>query len=205
MVEPEIPHGSIHHSIRAEGEHGPDDCTGDAVVPIVELIDSKGASNEDSGENRGIDSNQLPHRRVVVGEDLKFGIKIKVEEDESRKGGCGVTRREGFETVVDLVTVTGADSVRVHNLFVASASVGACGDLGLADGEEVRAKAANQPLKEHLKDGGRDEGIEQPDDGVVDVPEGANSHLHTEDDKDRDQGRHQRCSVDGNDILPERV
>lgn len=205
MVEPEIPHGRIHHSIRAEGEHGPDDRSGDAVVPIVELVDGKRASNESSCKDWGVDSNQLPHRGVVVGEDLQLGIKIKVEEDESRKSGRGVSRGEGLETVINLVAVAGADGIGVHDLPVTAASVGAFGDPRLANGEEVRAKATNQPLKEHLEDGGRDEGIEQPDDGVVDIPEGSDSNLHTKDDKDRDQGRHQRCSVDWDDILPERI
>ena len=80
---------------------------------------------------------------MVVGEDLELGIKVEVEEDEAREGGSGVARREGLETVVDLVAVAGADGVRVHDLLVARAGVGAFGDLGLADGEEVRAQAAD--------------------------------------------------------------
>ena len=56
-----------------------------------------------------------------------------------------------------------------------------------------------------MEDGGGDEGVEEPDDGVVDVPEGADADLHTQDDKDRDQGSHQRGGVDGDDILAERI
>lgn len=142
---------------------------------------------------------------MVVGEDLELGIKVEVEEDESREGGRGVARREGLEAVVDLVAVAGADGVRVHNLLVARAGVGAGRDLGLADSEEVRAEATDQPLNEYLEDGGGDERVEKPDDGVVDVPEGADANLHAEDDEDRDQGCHQRRGVDGGDVLPEGV
>lgn len=205
MVEPEIPDRCINHSICAECEHGPDDRAAEAVVPVVELVDGEGAGDEGSGEDWGVDGDQLPHRGVVVSEDLELGIEVEVEEDEAREGGGGVARREGLEAVVDLVAVAGADGVRVHDLLVARAGVGAGGDLGLADSEEVRAKAPDQPLNEYLEDGGGDERVEEPDDGVVDVPEGADANLHTEDDEDWNQSCHQRGGVDGNDVLAEGV
>lgn len=55
VVESEIPDGRIHHSVRAEGEDGPDDGAGETVVPVVELVDGEGARDEGRAEDGGVD------------------------------------------------------------------------------------------------------------------------------------------------------
>lgn len=51
------------------------------------------------------------------------------------------------------------------------------GNGGLADGEEVGSKAADEPFEEDLEDGSGDQGVEKADDCIVDVPEAADSDL----------------------------
>lgn len=94
VVESEIPDGCVYHAVGAEGEDGANDGAGDAVVPVVELVDGEGTRNEGSAENGCVDSDQLPHRGVVVREDLELGVEVEVKEDETRKSSRGVTRRE---------------------------------------------------------------------------------------------------------------
>ena len=55
VVESEIPYGRIHHSVGAEGEHGPDDGAGDAVIPVVEFVDGERTGDEGRGEDGGVD------------------------------------------------------------------------------------------------------------------------------------------------------
>lgn len=70
MVETEVPHTRIDLAEAREREHGTDSCAGDYVVPVVELIDCQGSSDQHSAENRGVDEGLFPHCAVEVGEDL---------------------------------------------------------------------------------------------------------------------------------------
>lgn len=189
VVEAPVPNGSIRHAVRGEGHHGANDGACDDIIPVVELVDGQGAADEHSAEDGGVDSDQLPHAGVVVGKDLELGIEVEVQVHEPTKGGGGVTRGEGFQAVVDGVWVAGADVAREHDLLEASAVVLVLdeGDVGLADGEEVGAQAANEPLEEDLEDSSADERVQNTDDGIVGVPEGADADLHAENDEDGDQ------------------
>lgn len=52
-----------------------------------------------------------------------------------------------------------------------------------------------------MEDGCCDEGVEEPDGGVVDVPEGADADLHDEEDEDGDEGGEERGGPDGYDFV----
>lgn len=151
------------------------------------LVDRQAAGDQASAEDGHVDHDQLPHRGVVVGEHLKLGVEVEVQEDEARESRCRVAGRHAFETVVDLAHITCTDALVVHDMREPPSSLIAVGRNGrLADIQEMRSEAANEPFDEDLEDGGGDEGVEQADDGVVGVPEGADADLHCEDDEDGD-------------------
>lgn len=114
-----------------------------------------------------------------------------------------MARREGFKGVVDLILVTGADGAIVHDLAEAVACLLCCdsGNVGLADCEEVRAETADEPFEEDLEDCGGDEGVEEADDGIVHVPEGADSDLADQDDCDGHEGAEESGGPDGDDFF----
>lgn len=65
----------------------------------------------------------------------------------------------------------------------------------------MRTETADEPLKEDLEDCSGDEGVEEADDGVVHIPEGANSDLTDQDDCNRDKGAEESCRPDGDDFI----
>lgn len=180
-------------------------------LPVVKLVNRQGTANKARAEDRGIYGDQLPHGRVIVGKDLELGVQVQIQIDEPRERSRRVSRRHRLKAVIDLVPVPGADLRRVVDLLEPGgiiATVGAAGgkrDVRLADGQEVRAQAPDEPLDEDLEHGGGDEGVEQSDDGVVDVPEGADADLHHEEDEDGDEGGEQCGGPDWDDFLPEGV
>lgn len=186
VVEAPVPNGGVCHAVRGEGHHGANNGAGNDVIPVVELVDGQRTADEHSAKDRSVNDNQLPHARVVVGEDLQLGVQVEVQIYESTKGSGGVARGEGLETVVNGVWVAGADVACEHDLLEASAVVLVLdeGGVWLAHGEEVRTQATDEPLEEDLEDGGGDEGVEDADDGIVGVPERADPDLHAEDHED---------------------
>jgi len=86
----------------------------------------------------------------------------------------------------------------------------------------VRTKAANKPFEEDLEDCSCDQGVEQTDDGIVDVPEGTcgvrisvvafegaceltDAKLHAEYYEDWDYGGEECSKPNGNDLVANRV
>lgn len=67
------------------------------------------------------------------------------------------------------------------------------------------SKTSDQPLDEYLKDGGRDERIEQTDGGIIHIPKASDADLADEEDGDGDQGTQKRSSPDGDDLVPQRI
>jgi hypothetical protein len=57
----------------------------------------------------------------------------------------------------------------------------------LANGKEVGTQTANEPLDEDLEDCCSDEGVEEANGSIVDIPEGANANLADEEDDERDE------------------
>jgi hypothetical protein len=182
-------------------------------LPVVELVDGEGAPDEAGSENRCVQSNDFPHGRVVVGEDLELGIQVEVQEDEAGESSSGMARRHRLEAVVDLLAVTSADAAVEHDLAVAIGNVAgaalvtvvvdtecACGNDGLADGEEVGAQTADEPLDEDLEHGSRDECVQESDGGVVDVPEATCTDLNNQEDGEGDEEGHEGSSPDGNNF-----
>lgn len=85
-----------------------------------------------------------------------------------------MTTGEALERIVNGFRVPRADTAIVHNLLKTVANFDAViGDDGGADGEEVRAEATDEPFQEDLKYGGGDEAVEQANDCIVNIPEGA--------------------------------
>lgn len=58
-----------------------------AGLPVVELVNCQGTANKARAEDRGVDCDQLPHSRVIVGKDLELGVEVKVQIDEACEGG----------------------------------------------------------------------------------------------------------------------
>ena len=116
---------------------------------------------------------------MVVCEDLEFGVEVEGEVNKPRESRRRVARGEGFQAVVDGGLVACADAAVVHDVCPTGAGLGSEGRHGgFANGEEVRAEAAYEALEDYLEDCGGYEGVEQAEDGVVDVPEGADAQLH---------------------------
>lgn len=109
VVEPPVPDGGIGHPIGREGHDCTDDGASSNVVPVVVLVDGEGSTNQDSSQNRGIRRDQLPHGRVIVGENLELGVEVEVEVDEASKCGGGVSARHGLQRIVDLFLVASAN------------------------------------------------------------------------------------------------
>ena len=175
----------------------------------MELVNGQGATNEAGTEDGSIDGNELPHGRVVVGENLQFCVEVAVEVHEPCKRGGGVTGGHGLEGIVDLGLVSRADAAVEHNLVVSVTNVAMREHVGrndrLADGEEVRAETANEPLDENLEHSCGDEGVEETDSGVVDIPERAHADLADEEHGEGDEESHKCGCPDGDDLMAERV
>lgn len=77
--------------------------------------------------------------------------------------------------------------------------------IWLADSQEVRAEASNEPLDEDLKHSGSDQGVEQAKDSVVEVPEAPNADLHEEKHSQGDEAGKQCGGPDGDDLAAKRV
>lgn len=213
MVVAPIPDARIHHAVGAESHDGTDNRASEDVIPVVELVNGQGASNQARAEHGGVDGGELPERGVVVGEDLELGVEVEGQEDESRKGSGGVTRRHRLERIINLIRITSADILGVVNLgetlrrvaLFGNLGVGSASNVGLADGQEVRAQATDKPLDEDLEDGGGDEAVQKTQDAVVDVPKRADANLHAQDDEDGNDGGQEGGEPDGNDFLAHRV
>jgi hypothetical protein len=110
---------------------------------------------------------------MMVGEHLQLRIQVEIEKDETSKSGCGVAARKALERIINGVPIAGANRTVIHDLPQPISYLDAVvGDYWLADCQEVRTKATNEPFEEDLEDCSCDQGVEQTDDGVVDVPEG---------------------------------
>lgn len=179
------------------------------------LINGKSTTDETGSKDGCIDGDQLPHRGMVVREDLELRIEVKVEEDEARKGSRGVTRWHGFQAIINLLLVTRADAAVEHDLAVAVGNVAidaklvtvvcftetkAIRDDWLADSEEVRSQTTNEPLDEHLENGSSDERVQKTDRRVVDVPEAAGADLDDQEDEEWNEEGHECGGVDGDDL-----
>lgn len=204
VVEAEVPDGGKGHSVGGESEDGTNDGTGKDIVEVVVLVDGKGTSDQDSTEDGGVSSNELPHGRVVVGEDLELGVEVQVQVDKASESSSGVTTGHRLKSIVDLSLVTSADIRSEVELEVSLVVVSTHGTstlhIRLADNEEVRSEATDEPLDEDLEDSGGDKRVEKTDGSVVEVPEAANADLHASEDEDGDQSSKHGGSPDGNDL-----
>ena len=79
------------------------------------LIDRQGTGDKCRTEDWSVDGNELPHCWVVVRPYLELGVEVDGEEDETREGGGTVTRREGFERIINLLLITRADLAIIHD------------------------------------------------------------------------------------------
>lgn len=144
---------------------------------------------------------------LIVRPDLQLSIQIDAQEHESRKRSRRMPTRETLQRIINLTLVTGTNRTVVHNLpqSISRLLRRDSRDIGLADSQEMWTKTTDQPFEEDLEDGGGDEGIQEADDGVVDVPEGADPDLHDEEDGDGDKRGEECGGPDGNDFVAHRV
>jgi hypothetical protein len=186
-----------------------------ACLPVVVLVNGKGAADEAGSKNGCVEGNDLPHGGVVVGKDLELGIQVEVQEDEASKGSGGVTRWHGLQAVVNLLAVARADAAVKHDLAISIGNVAVDASLvavvvltksetrwddGLADSEEVRAETTNEPLDEDLEYSGGDERVQQTNGSIVHVPEAAGADLDNQKYSKGDEEGHQSGSPNGNDL-----
>jgi hypothetical protein len=187
------------------------------------LVNGKGATNQASSEDRCVKSDEFPHSRVVVGEDLELGVEVQVKVDKASEGSGGVTGGHRLKAVINLALVTRTDATVEHDLTVAicDVAIGATGldtiivgadgvenvgrNDGFADGEEVRTKASNEPFDEDLENGCGDQSIEKSNGSVVDVPEAASPDLNDQKDGKGDEEGHKSGSPNGDDLVAHRV
>lgn len=109
---------------------------------------------------------------MVVGEYLQLGVEVQEQVDEASESRGRMARWERLQTVVDLVLVASAYAAIVHNSSPASASLLSKGrNIGVADGEEMRAQTSDEALEHDLEDSGGDQRVQKAQDGIVDVPE----------------------------------
>jgi hypothetical protein len=234
VVEAEVPDRGVDHAVRAKGHHGADNSSSENIIPValrlavvpcalqtlislpvVVFVNGKCSTDEAGSKNRCVKSDDLPHGWVVVGEDLELGVQVEVQENKASKGSGGVTRRHGFQAIVDLLTVTCADATVEHNLavpvgnvamnailvaIVVCAETEICRDDGLADSEEVRAETTNEPLDKDLEYRSRDECVEQTNSGVVYIPEASGTDLNNQEHGKGNEEGHESGSPDGNDL-----
>ena len=195
VVIPPVPHGRVAHAVHHERNDRADDHAGADIVPIMRLVDGQAGGHQRGAQQRGEKRGDPVEGGLEVGPDLEFGVHPQEEEDVGGKRGRGVAGRERCHCVLEGVLVrVGAHLDRVHDLVEADGVeargvVGAGeGDVGLADVEEVGAEAADELLDDDLEKGGEDDGVEQAEHGVVEVPEGADADLGQGDDAQRDDG-----------------
>lgn len=175
VVEAPVPDSGVGHSVSGESKDGSNDGASKDIVEVVILVDSESSTDENGTEKRGVGDDELPHGRMVVGEDLELGVEVKVEIDEASKGSSGVTTGHGLKSIVDLALVASANIGSVVklkiSLVVVSSHGASASHVGLADLKEMRSESTDEPLDKDLEDGGGDEGVEKTDDSVVDIPE----------------------------------
>lgn len=209
MVVPPVKNSSIRHPVSGKGHDCANDGSRKYIIPVVILVNRQRTSDEHCSQDGRIDQDQLPHGGVVVGEDLELRIQVQVQVHEAGKGSRRVSAGERLEAVVDLLLVAGANVGRevqlVEALGVEAGPGSRPGDVGLADFQEMRAKTANEPFQKDLEDRRRDERVQQPDDAVVDVPEGSDANLHQEYRGNGHHGCEKRSQPDGNDLIAERI
>lgn len=175
VVEAPVPDSGVSHSVSGESEDGSNDGTSKDIVEVVILVDSESSTNENGAEKRGVGDNELPHGGMVVGEDLELGVEVKVQVDEASKGGSGVSTGHRLKSIVDLALVASANIGSVVelkiSLVVVSSHGASASHVRLADLKEMRSESTDEPLDKDLENSGGDEGVEQTDDSVVDIPE----------------------------------
>jgi len=209
VIEAPVPDSGVCHSVSGESKDGSNDGASKDIVEVVILVDSESSTDENGTEKRGVGDDELPHGRMVVGEDLELGVEVKVQVDEASKGSSGVTTGHGLKSIVDLALVASADIGSVVklkiSLVVVSSHGASASHVGLADLKEMRSESTDEPLDKDLEDGGGDEGVEKTDGSVVEVPETADAGLHASEDEDGDQSSKHGGSPDGNDLASEGV
>ena len=86
-----------------------------------------------------------------------------------------MARRHRLECVINLTLVTRADTTIEHDLSVPVRNVTVWDHVGrndrLANGKKVGTQAADEPLDKDLEDCCSDEGVEEANGAIVDVPE----------------------------------
>jgi hypothetical protein len=183
VVEAEVPDRGVHHAVGGDGEDGADHRAGEAVVPVMELVDGQRTRDQAGGENWGVHRDEFPECGVVVAEDLEFGVQVEVEEQEAGECRGAVPGGHRFKGIVDVVSVAAANAAVEHERFETFTDKVW---IRVADAKEVRSEATDEPFDEDLEDGRPDHAVEKADDGVVCVPEGSDADLHAQDYEDWD-------------------
>jgi len=214
VVNPPIPDASVSHAIRRERHDSTDDTTSQNIIPMMELIDGQRACDEACSEDGGVDCCEFPERGVVVGEDLQFAIEVERQKNETCKGGGAVARRHGFEGVVDLLLVAGANLAGVINALISHPiqaiphhprGIRDLGQIRLANIQKMRPQPSDQPLDKNLKHGRRNQTVQQPDNPVINIPKTPHPDLTKKNNGNRNQRRQQSGSPDGDDLGTHRV
>jgi len=233
MVSAPVPNRSVDHAVGGESHDCTDDGAGETVIPVVEFVDSESACNEGCAEDRSVRCDEFPHcwaRRgdkgqhdhpweemgndrkegediLIIRPDLQLSIQVDTQEHETRERSRRMSTREALQRIINLTLITRANRPVIHNLSQSIPRL-LCRDsrdIRFADCEEMWTQTTNQPFEKDLEDGSSDEGVEEPDGSIIDVPEGADPDLHDQEDGDGDERGEECGGPDGNDLVAHRV
>ena len=169
------------------------------------LVDGQSSADETCSQDGCPESDEFPHGRMMIGEDLQLCVEIVEQEQKACPGCSAVTAWHRLKRVVDLIGVASADVALKHDASVSRPDTLDGSWIRIADSQEVRSQTADEPLDEDLEYRSRDQRVEQADDSIVHIPEASDADLHAQDDEDGDQGCHESRRPDGDDLMAERI
>ncbi|KAH0551745.1 hypothetical protein GP486_007037 [Trichoglossum hirsutum] len=171
VVDAVIPQTRVHDPVAARGHDGADDGAGDDVVGVVVLAHDQGAAQEGGGEDGDVGQDEDEVGRLVVGEELELGVQVDGQSGMGRSAGLKTGPREKQERVVVVVVVAVGNTPIKSGSLKPNTHRGR--NVGPTDGQEMGAQAANDGLDDDLKGSGGQERVDEAEEGVVGVPEGA--------------------------------
>lgn len=74
VVEAEVPDRGVHHAVAAEGHKGADDRAGEHIVPVVELVNGEGATDQAGTKKGCVESDELV---AMVSMVTDFGQQVQ--------------------------------------------------------------------------------------------------------------------------------
>jgi len=151
VVEPEVPNASEGHPEGDKCASRADQATDGNVVPVMEAVHGHNHCDENGAENRSHKEEHLPVGGIVSGHELELGIEVERKEDESGKGGGGMSTGHRFDGIIDGFLVTSANFAGKVEALEAC-PYDSVWHLWIADNEEVRPRSSDKALDDDLEE-----------------------------------------------------